>query len=240
MKKIPRIFILFIVSFLLISCSDDDDSQAIILYVSKMTVGNRSVTFEYNNKNQLVKYSIPYYDQTSTFEYDGDNITKIKVRDIDYNDITYSFVYGKDSIFVTTNQGGRKDTIIFNSKKQVVKVGNYVLTYDSRGNVIQEDLYGEGKVVYRDVMTYDNNNGISKNLNVPVWVGYYSSFGRLWFAKVNNETSRKTYYYGNIEGTLHFTYNYSSFGYPISGTQVNNKGTVSEKISDMTIEHIER
>ncbi|MBA5791993.1 hypothetical protein H1R17_03690 [Flavobacterium sp. xlx-214] len=220
------------------SCKDDDDKKAdegtvdiSKMYLPlKMTSDGYVTSFTYNNKGQVTKI-VDTDGYEYSFTYNGNQL--ISFASIDPSSKTiYTFKQNGNTITINLdgNVNGEKvsDTHILeiDAKGNLLKDDEATYTYDSKGNNTKVS-YGEGEEV---ILTFDDKNGIFKNLNLPKWVSTYllSYNGNL----VNNLLS---YDYKDVDfpednNSSKITYEYNADGYPskITSEYKDEAGTDSE------------
>lgn len=220
--------------------------------VSKILRGNGDYhLFTYDDSNRLTGFSAK--DGSNLYSglitYTNDKITKLEIAEAGADDLVFDFFHSDNIIFVTVN--GNKtniQTIELNEKGQAKKIIGwdgpgtwFELDYDSNGNVLSETIYNEeGKLDSKNIVVYDNKAGFFKDMNVPVWLGYYA-FTSYWLSTVNNELIEKTYQRERDTPDYIYasTYEYDEDNYPISCTTFVERGEESTT-STLTIAYYKK
>lgn len=251
MKKILLSALMFS-TLAFVSCNNSDDNsvnQDSGIYLPTKFESDENVqTFIYDSENRLIE-SKDIEDDGSrinvvTFVYaNGQLVSAKEVTTEAGNDQTYvstedyTFTYQNNEVTVvnvyTSNWSNNTQTSIYtidaNGKLQT---GNGVfVTYDSRGNITK---LVEGDVEY--TYTFDDKNGMFKNVNSPQWAFYLLLEG-LHIFDINNAT--KLIYKDSEDaegGFSNITYQYNSANYPV---KMNITG--SDNFSNsITIEYLKQ
>lgn len=248
MKKL--ILSAFVLSGLLItSCDKNDDNTAkdnesvdiSKMYLpSKITAGDYTTNFTYNNKGQLT--AIDESDGFSySFKYEGDKLVGFEEGDSE-SKTTYTFTQIGDMItlnFVSEYKGEKQEgmnQLKVDSKGNLLQDEFFIYTYDAAGNNTKTTDEDEEGVA---TMSYDTKNGFLKNVNLPKWVVNYLL--GLHTNVVNNivkfDFVSAEYPEDNNSGTM--VYEYNNDGYPtkLTATSVSDSGNEKE---NLTIEYTKK
>jgi YD repeat-containing protein len=171
----------------------------------------RETNYEYYKNGNIIKEStftsslgVPQYSYL-TYEYDEQNL------------LSKTFVYLKMS---DDNYELRSTTIYeYDSNRRLIKTKLFStdnverkhteLVYDDNGNVIEKNIYQDGKLSFNDKYEYDNmNNPLRKN----------AAGTSVYTISKNNVIKhiQMNFMMGNDNSTSEFKYEYNSNGYPIS------------------------
>ena len=205
----------------------------------KMVADGYTITFTYNNKGQVAKI-VDTDGYEYSFTYNDNQLISFVSIDPDAK-TTYTFKQSGNTITVSLdgNVNGEKvsDTHILeiDAKGNLIKDDEATYTYDSKGNNTKVS-YGEGEEV---VLTFDDKNGIFKNLNLPKWVSAYllSYNGNLVNNFLSYDYKDADFPEDNNSSTI--TYEYNADGYPtkITSEYKDEVGTDSET---QTIEYTKK
>jgi hypothetical protein len=227
MKK--TLFFLCTSILLICSCSENEPvgEEAPNILIEKIISSDGKIqTFRYSgNRLDTIVYD---KDSAIVYSYSGELISKAEILDSNYEPTgkyeTYSyskntrskkyyhnnilikeefFTYNLDRTFVKTI---KKYNISNNALIGSLIEKNYL---DLNGNIIKKEKLEENNSISQtDSFTYDDKNGMFRNLLLSV---YFSNVGK----GANNLTNHQSSSGTNIT----YTYQYNDFGYPISSTE---------------------
>ena len=252
-------FYVIFISFLMLSCSDDNDSDyevfpggtsAKILPV-KVT-GDKNATiiyYEYDNNNRLVtiKREWPRAGEgsTNTISYDTEGrIVKLtRTHTTPENNYIWTYTYNGSQITAKYDKSAHSFIIEVNESGHILKRdqldvdGNVVYSeyfvYDDNGNIKNKNTSHPN---YRSY-TYDDKNGIFKNVNIPQWF-LATQLSELYTFDNNVVEESVKYSNGEIEERLlvdsgfKIAYTYNGNDYPIKYTSPYRTDIVGEIIDD--------
>jgi hypothetical protein len=229
MKKI--ILSTFLASALFVSCDKTDDKTedegnvaADKVYLPKKYITpDYTVDFTYDASKKLTKYS-DSDGYIYSFTYNGNELISFESENEISKD-TYTFTkQGNVITLQITGEVGEDtftdtQTLTVDNNGNLLNDGYYSYTYDAKGNVTKMSSADE-QLIY----TYDDKNGMFKNLNLPKWVIVYflSEQGHI----VNNATS---FSYTDEEFpednySAQIQYEYNADNYPTKGTMTSSEG----------------
>ena len=222
------------------SCDKNDDNNTTeegTVDVSKMYLPSKIVSddgttvFTYNNKAQLTKITeSDGYEYT--FTYSGEQLVEFTEKE-GANKTIYTYSQTGNIIKLNAEEVYNGETYNSTATFEVDEKGNlindgfFTYSYDQAGNNIKV-IADEDSVAN---LTFDNKNGIFKNLNIPKWVsnwmlGYNTSLvnNALTFSFVSEEDPED-----NNSATL--SYEYNADGYPVKMTALSQEdGNESQTI----------
>lgn len=219
-----------LVSFSLVSCNDDDNNneQADTIYLPGKIInksleegsgGSATLYFRYDKENR-VTYIIQSMNEvpaekgdTLSFLYDTEGRLSSVVTPFD----TTRFTYNGNKVFCVQNNADTyyRDTLELGSNGELLKLYSaeyfYTYEYDSKGNLMQyigKDLLGSQTSI--TTLTYDDKNGLFKNIKTPSW--YFIKGQGFPLCFVNN-TLQELHADGSADI---FICKYNDVDYPIS------------------------
>lgn len=229
LKKLYSLALIGLMSLSLVSCNDDDNNgngEADIVYLPDVIVnksleegydGFATLYFRYDNQNKLT-YIIQAVGETTVesgdtlrFNYDSQG----RLSHVISGDTT-KFTYNGNKIFCATHTEGDyyRDTLELGSNGELLKLYNadetYTYGYDIRGNLdkcVVKDK--SGNVTRTTTLTYDDKNGLFKNIKTPSWYFIREQAFPLCF--INNTLQEVNNSVADV-----FTCEYNDAAYPIS------------------------
>ena len=186
------------------------------------------VKIEYDSKDRFSKITVEgSTNVVSEFTYNNDVLTELKQT---YGSISHPtkiainrFTYSNNSVNVVSDDPIRfEKTMIFDNQGLLLSTYNYrsssnekyteYYTYDNNKNMITFGIDNYYKVDY----TYDNSNGIFKNVKMPQWAMYYSLYNSIHTGFCLSIYSNIEDISGGGKNMNNFQYKYNSDNYPIS------------------------
>lgn len=241
MKKLV-LSALVLAGLMFTSCKNDDNVPAEegTVDVSKMylplkiTADGYTTNYTYNNKGQLTKIAeSDGYEYT--FTYSGNQLVEFIEKE-GANKTTYTYSQTGNIIKLNAEElyNGEEysstATFEVDERGNLINDGFFTYSYDQAGNNIKV-VASEDSVAN---LTFDNKNGIFKNLNIPKWVsnwmlGYNTSLvnNALTFSFVSEEDPED-----NNSATL--SYEYNADGYPVKMTALSQEDGNSSQTIEYT------
>jgi hypothetical protein len=247
MKNLKFFMALFIaiLSWSMVSCDDDDDKTAtaetVRLPVRLEYEDGKCLEYGYDEKVRLSKMEFRDSAQSIVADiiYDAeDRIVKTSINLSDEMTVSFGFEHTGNLIRVTPNYGN-PHTIELDEKGRLLKISgkdslNHELRYeyDSKGNITTEAAYVGDVLISRNIYSYDEKTGYNKNVNVPLWAGYYLPLESLFPGRTNNEVSESVYIVQSdtILPSTQAAYTYDNDGYPVTAT-FSYEGKVMNKLT---------
>ncbi|MDU1906391.1 MAG: hypothetical protein E6772_16595 [Dysgonomonas sp.] len=246
MKNLKFFTALFIavVSLSMVSCNDDDENtipETIKLPVRLEYEGGKYLEYGYDEKVRLSKMEFRDSSQfiVADIIYDTEGrIVKTSINLSDEMTVSFGFTHIRNRIQVTSEYGN-PHTIELDEKGRLLKISgkdrvNHELRYeyDAKDNVIGEAAYVDSVLISRNIYSYDEKIGYNKNVNVPLWAGYYLPLESLFPGKANNEIGESVYVVeaDSIVPSTQAVYTYDNEGYPVTAT-FSYEGTVMNKLT---------
>ena len=252
MKKILLSALIFS-TLAFVSCNDSDDNNTGVdtsgIYLPTKFESEENVqTFVYDSENRLIE-SKDIEDDGSrtnivTFVYTNGQLVSAKEVTTEVgNDQTYvstedyTFTYQNNEVTVvnvyTSNSSNSTQTSVYtiDSNGKLQSGNGLTVTYDSKGNVtklVEDD--------FENTYTYDNQNGMFKNVNTPQWA-FYLVLEEFHIFDINNVT--KLTYKDSEDAEEDFSnisYQYNSANYPV---KMNVTGS-DDFSNSVTIEYIKK
>lgn len=253
-------FCVIFISFLIPSCSDDNDSDyevfpggtsAKILPVK--VIGDKNATiidYEYDNNNRPVTIKRKWpragegcFTKTISYDTEGRIVKLTHIHTTPENNYISTYTYNGSQITVKYDNSAQSFTIEVNESGQILKRdqldvdGNVVYSedfvYDDNGNIKNKNT---SYLNYRSY-TYDDKNGIFKNVNIPQWF-LATQLSELYMFNNNVVDESVKYSNGEIEKRLlvdsgfKIVYTYNENGYPIKYTSPYRTDIVGEIMDD--------
>lgn len=228
--KVYFLTLITLVSFFWVSCNDDhnDNGQSETIYLPGKIInksleegneGSVALYFRYDKENR-VTYIIQSMNEapvekgdTLSLVYDTQGRLSSVVTPFD----TTQFTYSGNKVFCVQNNADTyyRDTLELGSNGELLELYSaeylYTYEYDSKGNLMQyigkEMLGGQTSVT---TLTYDDKNGLFKNIKTPSW--YFIKGQGFPLCFVNN-TLQELHADGSADI---FTCKYNDVDYPIS------------------------
>lgn len=217
-----------LVSFSLVSCDDDNNGNEETggVYLPDVIVnksleegydGIATLYFRYDAQNRLT-YIIQAMGEataeagdTISFNYDSQGrLSYVVSAD------TAKFTYNGNKVFCISpsEDGFYRDTLELGSKGELLKLYNaevmYTYGYDGKGNMDKYTVKDiNGNVIHTTTLTYDDKNGLFKNIKTPSWFFIREQAFPLCF--INNTLQEVNDSVADI-----FTLKYNDAGYPTS------------------------
>lgn len=241
--KTTILLVAFSISILTFTSCDDDDSGSeagtIYLPIESVDSDGELQTFSYDSQKRLTesKYTDTdgdTYTQTYSYSANGDLVAVVEVekyKDFEGKDVTYTssstFEYKNDTIIETKLSSSSDNSSVYTYIYKYIlknglvskKISQWETTtyeYDQAGNIIKEQ---EG--TWTSVYTYDEKNGVMKNVNMPKW---YKSMNFPYVA-VNN-VIKEVYTSSSSTSEYIYSYTYNNAGYPITRTDEDDVITI--------------
>lgn len=178
-----------LVSFSLVSCNEDDNNgngQGDAVYLPDVIInkslqegydGVATLYFRYDKQNRLIHIIQAMGEATAetgdtlSFNYDSQGrLSYVVSAD------TTKFTYGGNKVFCVnrTEDGYLKDTLELGNNGELLKLYNadevYNYEYDAKGNLNKYNVKDiNGNLIHTTTLTYDNKNGLFKNIKTPSW-----------------------------------------------------------------------
>lgn len=237
-----------LVGFMFTSCDKNDDNNTTeegTVDISKMYLplkmtGNDYVTmFTYNNKGQVTKI-VESDGYEYTFSYNGNHLSSFVGIEPGIK-TTYTFIQNGNTITVNLvgeiNGEKFEDTHLLevDAKGNLLKEDDATYVYDSKGNNTKV-TYEDGETV---TLTFDDKNGVFKNLNLPKWVCTYFLY---YNANLVNNALTLDFVsdeFPEDNNSSDISYEYNADGYPIKVTSVYKEGTQTDT-DTQTIEYTKK
>ncbi|WP_146212714.1 hypothetical protein [Dysgonomonas alginatilytica] len=218
-----------LVSFSLVSCNDDSgNGQADIIYLPGKIInksleegyeGSATLYFRYDKENR-VTYIIQSMNEapaeegdTLSFAYDTEGRLSSVVTLFD----TTKFTYNSNKVYCVQNNADTyyRDTLELGSSGELLKLYSaeylYTYEYDWKGNLTKyigtNTVEGQTSIT---TLTYDDKNGLFKNIKTPSW---YFIKGQGFPLCFMNNTLQELHADGSADT---FTCKYNDVGYPVS------------------------
>lgn len=231
MKKILLSALMFS-TLAFVSCNNSDDNNTGVdesgIYLPTKFESEENVqTFVYDSENRLIEskdiLEDGSYSKVVTFVYTNKQLVSAKEVTTEIGDEQtyvstedYTFTYQNNEVTVvnvyTSNWGNNTRTSVYtiDSNGKLQSGNDVTVVYDSNGNItklVEDD--------FENTYTYDNKNGIFKNVNTPQWAFYLLLDGFHNF-DINNVTKLTYKDSEDAEGGYsNITYQYNSANYPI-------------------------
>lgn len=251
MKKI-LLSALMLSTLAFVSCNDSDDNsgaQDTGLYLpTKLTSEENVQTFVYDSENRLVEskdvHTDGAYTSQVTFEYVNGKLVSAKEVTTEVGDTQtyvstndYTFTYQNNEVMVkdvyVSNWSNSTQTSVYtiDSNGKLQSGNGITVNYDSKGNVtklVEDD--------FENTYTYDNQNGMFKNVNTPQWA-FYLLLEEFHIFDINNVTKLTYKDSEDAEGGFSsMTYQYNSSNYPV---KMNITGS-DDFSNSVTIEYLKK
>lgn len=208
-----------------VSCSDDNDNNAnnngngIYLPSAIEWADEEGLYFTYDSNNRLI-FKVEaekgddgiIYPDTTKFLYDNQGRLSSTVR----GGNTVTFAYADNKVFCVDSSNGKTyslDTLELGSKGELLREygtgRSCTYEYDASGNIIKAEYNKGTSNASTEVMTYDNKNGVFKDVNLPQWYCVYDNF--FPYNIINNLITFKE----NDDKEQKSIIDYNEAGYPV-------------------------
>ncbi|MDR0873723.1 MAG: hypothetical protein LBN27_09725 [Prevotellaceae bacterium] len=244
MKKYLMIFLSLALAVVFSACNKDDDkgnnkeddgennNNTQVYLPSKIIYDGETTTFTYDNQRRVTEQKNSYTTNTYTYNSDGTLAQVVKLNEDPLSSRTITYEYKENAVERIAT--GSKSTYEYVLKDNRIVANNsdldsYSYTYDAVGNMIKQTK--QTKVGYKTYentyeYTYDNKNGVFKNVNIPQWYKITELYQWSDIAVVNNALTD-----GDLGWKLEYVYNEN--GYPTS-CKMYEEGSLRKT---MTIEY---
>src|SRR5690606_6238867 len=221
------------------SCKNDDNAavddgtvDVTKMYLpAKITADDYTTIYTYNNKGQVTKITeSDGYEYL--FNYSGNELVEVISIDEVYK-TTYTFTQAGTKL--TLNMKGEfngqthndTEVLTLDSKGNLLNDGYFTYSYDATGNIIKMTSDDSEEIK----LTFDTNNGIFKNLNLPKWVSTYILENQTNL--VNNALSinyeDSDFPEDNFTGTVKYDYNADNYPVKMEATS-STEGNYTQTI----------
>ena len=248
MKNAIKILFLFSTLLVLFSCNNNDIDETLPIE-NPILLQKATTRFPNNNLYRIVEYFYTENKLTRehlynseeelisvfTYTYNNNNLP-IRANNYDENDNLTSYVlfyYNNNDEFISyitfeeSNMTAQKHDLIYNTSNSVtdnIYVGDYTIQDQNIGenNYIIDDNGNRTTLTtnsYSLTYTYDNKNGLFKNIASKNILNQAHSLDDIINAGTNNNALSFEYNGNNIIDHVDLIYTYNDSNYPISRTQ---------------------